>query len=68
MGSALDDFSNECSSSAYVFGWNGSAWSQTAKLVASDGAAYHFFGAIVAVSDQTLVVGAYGDDNNSASA
>ena len=54
MGSALDDFSNECSSSAYVFGWNGSA--------------YHFFGAIVAVSDQTLVVGAYGDDNNSASA
>ena len=32
------------SGSAYVFGWNGSAWSQTAKFIASDEATNDQFG------------------------
>ncbi|KAL7449036.1 hypothetical protein ACHAXS_000183, partial [Conticribra weissflogii] len=34
---------------------------QKAKLVASDGAAYSYFGYSVSVSGDTAVVGAYGD-------
>ncbi len=36
---------------------------QTAKLTAADGAAYDYFGSSVAVSGDTVVVGAYGDDD-----
>jgi len=44
---------------AYVYKWNGttSKWDET-KLVASDGAAYDWFGFSVAVSGDTVVVGA----------
>ncbi len=35
----------------------------TAKLTAADGAAYDYFGCSVAVSGDTVVVGAYGDDD-----
>ena len=55
------------SGSAYVFtkpytGWADS--SETAKLTASDGAANDEFGISVAVDSDTLVVGAYQDDDN----
>ncbi|MCP4373695.1 MAG: hypothetical protein GY797_37180, partial [Deltaproteobacteria bacterium] len=39
-------------------------WVQTAKLTASDGAAYDRFGYSVAVSENTVVVGAQGDADN----
>ena len=55
VGAHWDDSSR---GSAYVFDWNGSVWSQTAKLVASDGAAADLFGNSVAISGQTVVVGA----------
>ncbi len=38
-------------------------WVQTAKLTAADGAADDYFGWSVAVSGDTVVVGAYGDDD-----
>ena len=37
---------------------------QVAKLTASDGEAYDFFGKSVSISGDTIVVGAYGDDDN----
>ena len=48
--------------SAYVFNRQGGAWVQEQKLTASDGAADNFFGWSVAVSDSTIVVGAWPDD------
>ena len=48
--------------SAYVFVRNGATWARQAKLTASDGAAGDLFGAAVAVSGDTIVVGAHGDD------
>jgi len=48
--------------SAYVFVRSGTTWSQQAKLTALDGAANDYFGGSVAVSGDTAVVGAYGDD------
>lgn len=47
---------------AYVFVWSGSAWSQQAKLTASNGAASDFFGTAVALSanGNTALVGANG--------
>ena len=63
VGSVFDDDKDEGSGSVYVFGWNGTAWSQTSKLVASDGARSDWFGYSVALSGQTIVVGAYLNDN-----
>jgi hypothetical protein len=54
---------------AYVFARNqGGAdqWGQVQKLTASDGAAGELFGASVAISGDTVVVGAYGDDSKGA--
>jgi len=41
---------------AYIFYWNGSAWSQQAKLEPSDGAAYFYFGGAVAITDKYAAV------------
>lgn len=69
VGAIGDDDNGSESGSAYVFvkplsGWNN--MTQTAKLTASDGAPEDFFGRAVSVSDDTVVVGAYGDDDNGA--
>ena len=48
--------------SAYVFNRQGGAWVEEQKLTASDGAADNFFGWSVAISDSTIVVGAWPDD------
>ncbi|MBN2822796.1 MAG: cell wall-binding repeat-containing protein, partial [Coriobacteriia bacterium] len=50
--------------SAYVFTRSGTAWTEQAKLTASDGAAFEQFGFSVAVSGDTAVVGAFGDADN----
>jgi hypothetical protein len=44
---------------AYIFVRSGSAWTQQAKLVASDGAAVDSFGVAVALAGDTAIVGAY---------
>lgn len=49
---------------AYIFDWDGSAWVQTAKLNASDGANYDRFGFSVAVKGNRIVVGSRDDDND----
>ncbi|MDD4308201.1 MAG: FG-GAP repeat protein, partial [Thermoplasmata archaeon] len=57
--------------SAYVFTRNNGGadyWGQVEKLTATDGAASDLFGASVAVSGDTILVGAYGDDGSQGSA
>lgn len=48
--------------SVYVFTRSGSTWKQQARLTASDAATGDHFGWSVALSSDTLVVGAKGDD------
>lgn len=49
---------NTLQGSAYVFTRSGNTWTQKQKLTANDGAAQDYFGSSVAVSDDTIVVGA----------
>ncbi|MGH9840106.1 MAG: hypothetical protein ACREEM_15085 [Blastocatellia bacterium] len=49
--------------SAYVFTRNGAAWTQQQKLIANDGVTGDVFGLSVALSGETVVVGASNDDN-----
>ena len=48
--------------SAYVFVRSGASWSQQARLAASDAATNDQFGSSVAISGETIVVGAPGAD------
>ena len=48
---------------AYVFVRSGGVWSQQAKLVAGDAAAYDWFGQSVALDGDTALVGANGEDD-----
>ena len=67
VGAAWDDDNGIDSGSAYVFVQPGGGWAdmtQTAKLTAGDGAANDFFGISVAISSDTIVLGAYYDDDN----
>ncbi len=56
------DDNGSVSGSAYVFVHNGTGWVQMTKLLANDGTDYNYFGWSVAISGDTVVVGAYGDD------
>ena len=63
VGAWMDDIgANVDQGSAYVFTRSGSAWSQQAKLTASDGAAGDHFGISIALSGGTTLVAADADD------
>ncbi len=63
VGAHLDDVgANTDQGSAYIFVRSGTTWSQQAQLTAADGASNDFFGYSVALSGDTAIVGAYGDD------
>ncbi|MCP4656476.1 MAG: hypothetical protein GY856_13775 [bacterium] len=71
VGANGDDDAGNYSGSAYVFERNqGGAdnWGQVIKLTASDADYGDFFGRFVAISGDTVVVGAYRDDYDSGSA
>ena len=69
VGAYGDDDKGASSGSAYIFQEvSPGTWQQVAKLMASDGAAQDAYGASVAVSGDTAIIGAYGDDNSSGSA
>lgn len=55
--------SNALQGSAYVFVYNGTSWVQRQRLVASDGAFADQFGTAVAISGNTILVGAAGKQN-----
>ena len=59
---ALGDISKGTNSGAvYAFSRTGGVWTEQAKLTASDGAPDHNFGRSVALSGETIVVGAPGN-------
>ncbi|MCA9186787.1 MAG: hypothetical protein R3E01_21215 [Pirellulaceae bacterium] len=64
VSAMLDDDTASTSGSAYVFERNGENWTQIAKLVASDPQATDQFGYSVAISGDTIVVGAWLEDTN----
>lgn len=64
VGATGDDDNGSESGSAYVFVRNATTWIQEAKIVASDGASDDRFGWEVSLSDDTVVIGAWRDDDN----
>jgi hypothetical protein len=58
-GALFDDGpAGENQGSAYVFEYDGTAWTQVARLTPSDAAAGDWFGVAVAISGDTIVIGA----------
>ena len=71
VGANEDDDNGSNSGSAYVFVRPATGWAnatEAAKLTASDGAEGDVFGTSVSVEGDTVVVGAYADDDNGAAA
>jgi len=62
-GDQKNNGANE-SGAAYVFLRTGAIWAQQAYLKASNTGGFDYFGKSVAVSDDTVVVGAYGEASN----
>ena len=68
IGTLSDDDKGYNSGSAYVFtrdtpGDLASGWTQLSKLTAGDGAESDQFGNSVSIDGNTMVIGAYGDDD-----
>ena len=68
IGAIRDDDKGAKSGSAYVFtratpGDPASGWAQVAKLTTTDGAATDHFGVSVSIDGDTMVIGAYQDDD-----
>ena len=63
VGAFGDDDLGSQSGSAYVYVRSGEVWTEQAKLTASDGAGSDRFSFSVSVSGDTIVVGAYQDDD-----
>jgi len=61
VGASAHDDEGTNSGAAFVFYRTGSSWTQQAELTANDGMAYAWFGASVAISGDTALVGAHGD-------
>ncbi|EJK71518.1 hypothetical protein THAOC_07033 [Thalassiosira oceanica] len=64
VGAPLDDDNGFHSGSAHVFVRSGEGWKHQAKLLSSEGAAVDFFRVSAAIYEDTIVVCAYGDDDN----
>jgi len=67
VGARWDDDGGEDSGSAYVFEKPPAGWvdmTETAKLIASDGAEGDWFGHPVSISSDTVVIGAHHDDDD----
>ncbi len=62
VGSPFDDDMGTDSGSAYVFRFNGTSWTQEAKLTAADGATGDLFGYSVSIDGDVVVAGAYSAD------
>jgi len=64
IGAAGDDDKGTQSGSAYVFTRTGTTWTQQAKLLASDGEAFDWFGISVSLYGDTALIGSYMEDYN----
>jgi uncharacterized membrane protein len=63
VGARYDDDAGSRSGSAYIFKRDGTAWTEQAKITASDGAAGDYFGGSVAISGDYAIAGARKDDD-----
>jgi len=63
VGAIGDNDNGNTSGSAYIYQFDGSSWIET-KIRANDGTSGDYFGTSVAISGDTVVVGANGDDAN----
>jgi acetyltransferase-like isoleucine patch superfamily enzyme len=63
IGAVGDDDAGERSGAAYMFTRSGGVWTQEAKLTPDDSEAGDSFGISVALSGNTVVIGANGDDD-----
>jgi hypothetical protein len=52
------------SGSVYVFTYNGTTWTQQAKLLASDGAVGYYFGRSISLDGDTALIGFANDEHN----
>ena len=66
-GAGSDDGAPDAGA-AYVFARNGSIWSHQAYLKPTVGEANDYFGSSVSISNDTIVVGAFGEDSNGSDA
>jgi len=64
IGADGDDDRGTDAGAAYIFWFEDPNWVEEAKLTASDGQEYDYFGWSVSVSGEVCVVGARGDDDN----
>jgi len=64
IGARKDDQKGTDAGAVYVFTRTAGAWSQQAKLMASDGAAFDFFGTFVSLDGNTLAIGAHLNDDD----
>ncbi len=63
VGARFDGTTASQAGAAYVYILSGGTWAQQAVLLANDGAVADKFGYSVAISENTIVVGAYNDDS-----
>src|SRR5436190_7698821 len=63
VGARFDGTTASQAGAAFVYVLNAGTWTQQAKLLASDGATADKFGYSVAISGDTIVVGAFNDDS-----
>ncbi|UCC22767.1 MAG: SMP-30/gluconolactonase/LRE family protein [Planctomycetota bacterium] len=60
VGACGDDYNNVSDAgSAYIFKRDGNSWSQQAKLLASDGCKYDYFGRSVSIDGDCVIIGAH---------
>jgi hypothetical protein len=64
IGAHEDDDIGSNSGSVYIFKRDGTAWTENAKLVASDGDCRKHFGCSVSMNNDYVIVGSYGDEDN----
>jgi len=64
IGAIGDEPYGDYSGSAYIFRHNGTAWTQQAKLIASDGVELDKFGWSVSIDGYYAIVGAHKNDEN----
>ena len=64
VGASGDDDNGPDSGSMYVFRYDGTNWSEEAKILPSDGEQYDYFGGALSIVEDTILVGVpFSEDN-----
>jgi len=64
VGAYGDDDKGSTSGAAYLYILEGDQWNMLRKYIPGDGSAYDYFAYDIAIGDQGLIMGAYGNDEN----